>query len=227
VTEIVLGPGAKVEHTRITEGAAESLHIGTLSVSQARESGYASRVVTIGGALSRLDLDVVLDGEGADCLLDGVYHVTGREHVDCYTRIDHARPYCTSNERYRGVVDGKGHAVFDGTIIVRKQSQRTDAHQENRNLLLSDDATVHTKPHLRIDADDVKCSHGATIGALDEDSLFYLRARGIPEARARTILTYAFVRELVDPIPQPALRRRAGELLLARLNDGQAIREIL
>jgi Fe-S cluster assembly protein SufD len=207
VTEIVIGQGARVDHVRAHHGAAGAYVLGTLAVRQERDSGYHSHVVSLGGALCRLDLDVLLADEGAECALDGVYHVGRGEHVDHHTCIDHQAPRCHSAESYRGVLDASGEAVFDGTIVVRRHAQKTRAHQENRNLLLSDDAVINTKPHLRIDADDVSCSHGATIGSLDADQLFYLRSRGIDERRARAMLTYGFVRELLDRIPDQRMAR--------------------
>lgn len=227
VTEVHVGRDAKLDHVRVQEGSDNGFHVATLGVRQERASHYASRVVTLGGALVRLDLGVLLDGEGAECTLDGVYHVGGGDHVDHQTTIDHAEPRCTSHESYRGILDGDGHAVFNGIIVVRRGAQRSSAHQENRNLLLSDRAVVNTKPHLEIDADDVSCSHGATIGALDETALFYLRARGISEAQARDILTFAFVHALLDRIPHPPVRRRVAEALLARLPHGDTIREFV
>jgi len=166
-------------------------------------------------------------GEGAECTLNGVYHATGDEHVDHRTLVDHASPDCESHETYRGLVDGRGRAVFDGTMVVRRDAQRSSAHQENRNLLLSDDAVVNTKPHLEIDADDVKASHGATVGALDDAQLFYLRSRGIEESEARDMLIFAFVEALLDRIPHEPVARRLGEALLERLPHGDLVREML
>ena len=227
VTEVVVGEDAKVDHTRVHEGTSNGFHLGTLAVQQDRGSRYSSRVVTLGGALVRLDLSVTLDGEGAECELDGVYLAGRDDHVDHQTLIDHAKPHCTSRESYRGVLDENGEAVFNGIIVVRRDAQQTSAHQENRNLLLSDDAVIHTKPHLEIDADDVKCSHGATIGALDETALFYLRARGIAEEQARDILTFAFVQALLDRIPHEPVRRRLARAVLARLPHGGEIEELV
>lgn len=226
VGEVSLGENAHLGHLRVNHGAPRGLHTAALAVYQARGSVYGSQVVTLGGGLSRLDLRATLDGEGAECRLEGVYHATDREHVDHHTRIDHATPRCASSQVYRGILDGKGRAVFDGTVVVRRHAQHTEAHQENRNLLLSDDAAVNTKPHLEIDADDVKCSHGATIGSLDEAQMFYLTARGIGREQARALLTFAFVRELLERIPHEALRHALGHAVLARLPHGEAIREL-
>jgi len=221
VTEVALKEDACVEHVRATFGTANTHHVGALGVSQSDRSAYVSRVVTLGGALSRLDIEVGLRGEGASCVLEGVYHADEAEHVDHRTRIDHEQPGCNSRENYRGVIDGSGHAVFDGTIVVHRDAQKTSAQQENRNLLLSDRATVNTKPHLEIDADDVTCSHGATVGALDEDQLFYLQSRGIGEARAHSMLTLAFVRSLVDSIIDAQAKERLLQALCARLPGGR------
>ncbi|HWN66451.1 MAG TPA: Fe-S cluster assembly protein SufD [Haliangium sp.] len=230
VTEIALGAGASLEHVRVHRGAPsvhDAYQVAHVAVRQAQGSSYASRVITLGGALTRLDLDVELTAPDARCQLDGVYHAGRGEHVDHYTRIAHQAPSCTSNERYRGIVDGTGHAVFDGTVVVARDAQHTDAHQENRNLLLSDDAVVNTRPHLRIDADDVKCSHGATVGSLDPAQLFYLRARGVSEEQARALLTYAFVRELIDEVPHAPLARLLATAIRGRLPHGQSLAESL
>jgi Fe-S cluster assembly protein SufD len=220
VTEIAIGEGARVDHVRAHHGAAGAYVLGTLAVRQAQGSGYHSHVVSLGGALCRLDLDVELAAEGAECTLDGVYHVGRGEHVDHHTFIDHQAPGCHSTESYRGVLDESGEAVFDGTIVVRRDAQKTRAHQENRNLLLSDDAVINTKPHLRIDADDVSCSHAATIGSLDPDQLFYLRSRGIGEGHARTMLTYGFVREILDRIPDESMARGLATQMTERIGAG-------
>lgn len=226
VTEIAVGAGAVVDHVRVQEGGPGGYHVASLAVRQGRDSSYTSRVITLGGALSRLDVDLALAGEGASAVLDGVYHAGKKEHVDHYIRVDHESPRCTSNQEYRGLVGGAGHAVFDGIVFVRKDSQQTSAHQQNHNLLLDDGATVHTKPHLEIDADDVSCSHGATIGALAPEQLFYLRARGVGAEKAEAILTYAFVKELLDRIRQPAIRDRLTRTLLSRLPHGDAIGDL-
>jgi Fe-S cluster assembly protein SufD len=227
VTEIAVGAGATLEHVRVHRGAAEAYQVSHVAVHQAQGSTYRSRVLTLGGTLTRLDLDVKLAAPEARCQLDGVYHAGRGEHVDHYTLIEHQAPRCASQERYRGIVDGNGHAVFDGTVVVARDAQHTDAHQENRNLLLGDDAVVHTKPHLRIDADDVKCSHGATVGSLDPGQLFYLRARGVGEAEARALLTYAFVRELLDEVAHAPLSRALAAAVRARLPHGDSLAESL
>src|SRR5690606_3322571 len=226
VAEVALAEGARLDHTRVVLGADRSYHVAHLAVRQARDSAYGSHVVTLGGALSRLELDVTLAGEGAEAVLEGVYHVDRREHVDHQVFVDHAAPHGSSRARYRGLLDGHGHAVVNVMGVVRKSAPGTSAHQENRNLLLSDDATIDTKPHLEIETDDVKASHGATIGAVDESALFYLRSRGVPEALARDVLTFAFVRELLERIPSAGAAARASEAVLARLPSGPRIREL-
>lgn len=227
VTEVVLDPASQLEHVRVQLGGEGTHHVGVLAVRQDRASVYRSRTISLGGAFARLDLDVLLAGEGAECELDGLYHATGREFVDNHTRVDHAVPSCSSRESYRGIVDGAAHAVFDGTAIVRRDAQHSAAHQENRNLLLSADATVNTKPHLEIDADDIVASHGATVGALDDNQLFYLRTRGVELEQARAVLTYGFVQAIVDEVSHLPIADWLGAALRARLPNGAAIEELL
>ncbi|HEX7669052.1 MAG TPA: Fe-S cluster assembly protein SufD [Polyangiaceae bacterium] len=225
VTEIVLGEGARLEHIRILDGERDRFSLGTLAVRQDRNSRYASRLFTFGGATSRLDLHALLSGEGAECILDGLYVAREAELVAHHTTVDHTKPHCSSRQRYKGAMDGTGTAVFDGTVLVRHGALRTEAHQENRNLLLSGDAVIHTKPHLRIDADDVKCSHGATVGRLDPAQLFYLRSRGMDASVARALLTYAFLREMTANVPED-LRPALEDKLLALLPDGAVAKEL-
>ncbi|MGH7723938.1 MAG: Fe-S cluster assembly protein SufD [Candidatus Eiseniibacteriota bacterium] len=206
VTEILLGPGASAEHTSVLEGSTGGFHVGTVYVRQAAASRFTARTFALGGRLVRRDVRVVFAGEEAESSLDGLYVVTGTEHVDHHTLVDHAVPHCTSRELYKGVVGGESRAVWNGAVVIRPDAQKSDAAQSNMNLLLSADATVNTKPELQIFADDVKCSHGATVGQLDDDQLFYLRARGIGEASARALLTQAFAREIVERVSHDALR---------------------
>lgn len=224
VVEIELGRNAKMSHIRVHENAG--FQVGRVDVRQDADSRYRSTVVTLGGALHRFDVRCLLQGQGAECQLDGAYLVEGEDHIDHHTLVEHQAPYCRSEQTYRGIAAGKGTAVWDGVVIVHRDAQKTEAHQENRNLLLSDAATVHTKPHLEIDADDVVCSHGATVGALDEDQLFYLRARGIPEELAHTMLTYAFLESIVDRVSHEPTRTRMREALLTRVPRGEEIREV-
>lgn len=224
VVEAELGRNAKMSHVRVHESAG--LQIGRVDVRQDAGSVYRSMVVTLGGSLLRFDVRCLLQGKGAECQLDGAYLTDGDDHVDHHTLVEHEAPECRSGQTYRGIVSGKSTAVFDGIVIVHRDAQKTEAHQENRNLLLSDTATIHTKPHLEIDADDVICSHGATVGALDQDQLFYLRARGVPEDFALAMLTYAFVESIVDRVSHEPTRARMREALLSRIPHGDEIREV-
>jgi Fe-S cluster assembly protein SufD len=217
VTELALKDGAHVDHLRIIEGNDTSTHIGTLAVHQERNSQYTSRSVVMGGKLSRLEIDARIAGPGADCRLDGVYHAVGNEHVAHHTLITHEDSNGSSVEEYRGLVDDRAHAVFDGIIVVKPGTKNTSAHQQNHNLLLSEGATINTKPHLEIDSDDLTASHGATIGALDPAQLFFLRARGIGEDEARAILTVSFVRSILDRIECDGVRNRLVARVLSRL----------
>jgi Fe-S cluster assembly protein SufD len=226
VTEIAVGDGARVEHVRVHHGEPGTASVATVAVGLGRNGHFASRVFTFGGAPARLDLRVALQGEGAECVLDGLYVARAGELVDHQTTIDHAKPRCASRERYKGAIDGEGTAVFDGTVVVRAGASGTEAHQENRNLCLSPDAVVHAKPHLEIDTDDVKCSHGATVGRLDPDQLFYLRARGLGADVARSVLTFAFAREMVEPISDEALRSALESTIAGLLPNGAMAREL-
>jgi Fe-S cluster assembly protein SufD len=226
VSELFLQDAAELDHALVHYGTPRAHRVAALEVHQGNDSRYASRVVTLGGALTRLDLHARLEGRGAECTLDGLYLADGDEHVDHQTLVEHVAEHATSIEKYKGVLAGRGHAVFDGTVIVHKGAQHTNAHQENRNILLSDEAIVNTKPHLEIDADDVRCSHGATIGQLDPAHLHYFRTRGIDAAAARAILSYAFAQEIVERIPNAELRERVTSAVLARLPEGAIVREL-
>lgn len=224
VVEVDLGANAVMNHVRIHENAG--LQVGRVDVRQAADSRYQSTVITLGGALLRFDVRCLLQGKGAECQLDGAYLVEGDDHVDHHTLVEHEAPHCHSQQTYRGIASGKGTAVFDGIVVVHRDAQKTEAHQENRNLLLSEHATIHTKPHLEIDADDVVCSHGATVGALDEDQMFYLRARGVPENLAHSMLTFAFLESIIDRIGHEATRTRMRNSLLARIPHGDEIGDV-
>jgi Fe-S cluster assembly protein SufD len=226
VTEIAVGDGARVEHVRVHHGAPGAASVATVAVGLGRNGHFTSRAFTFGGAPARLDLRVAFEGEGAECVLDGLYVARAGDLVDHQTTIDHAKPRCTSRERYKGAIDGEGVAVFDGTVVVRPGASGTQAHQENRNLCLSPDAVVHAKPHLEIDTDDVKCSHGATVGRLDPAQLFYLRARGLDADVARSVLTFAFAREMVEPISDVALRRALENTIAGLLPNGATAQEL-
>ena len=182
-----------------------------------RNAVVTSNSITLGGALVRNDIGVVLDGEGAECTLNGLYLAGGKQHIDNHTTIDHASPHCASHELYKGILDGDGRAVFNGKIIVRLDAQKTDAKQSNKALLLSERAQVNTKPQLEIFADDVKCNHGATVGQFDEDALFYLRARGLGREEARRILIQAFATDVLNRVRHKPIQMELGRALLDRL----------
>ncbi|PYU93499.1 MAG: Fe-S cluster assembly protein SufD [Acidobacteria bacterium] len=220
VTEIVTGEQSRIDHTRLQRESERAFHVATMEVSQHRDSAFASRSISIGGKLVRNDLNVLLNGEGCDCTLDGLYFAGGEQHVDNHTTIDHAKPHCSSRELYKGILDGKSTGVFNGKIIVRKDAQKTDARQTNNNLLLSEESLINTKPQLEILADDVKCTHGATIGQLDVEALFYLRTRGIGDAAARSLLTYAFASEIIGRIRIQPIQCRLDLLLSRSLSKG-------
>jgi Fe-S cluster assembly protein SufD len=225
VMEVALGRSAEVEHVRIQKSDARALHLGRVRVVQAAASRYASRVFDFGAPLARLELDVELSGRDAECSLSGVYVLTGHDHVEHHTAIDHREAHGRSTERYKGVLDGASRGVFEGTIQVSREAHGTLAHQENRNLLLSNDAVVNTKPRLDIESDDVRCSHGATVGHLDPEQIFYLRSRGIGEPAARAIVTSGFVRELVDMVSFAPLRSWIESELWSRLPRENALTE--
>jgi Fe-S cluster assembly protein SufD len=206
VTDITLDAGAIVNHVKIQRESASAFHLASMFVTLARSATFTSQAVTLGGRIARNDIVAVLDGEGAECTLHGLYLADGDSLVDTHTVIDHAKPHCPSHEIYKGILAGRSRAVFNGKIIVRPDAQKTDAKQTNKALLLSDDALINTKPQLEIFADDVKCTHGAAIGQLDEDAMFYLRARGISEIDARSLLIHAFASQVVDGIKIGAVR---------------------
>jgi Fe-S cluster assembly protein SufD len=225
LTQILAGAGSAIEHFKLQQEGAHALHIGGIHAAQARASRLASHSIALGGALARTDITTSFDAEGCEATFDGLYVLDGRQHVDHHTRVDHAKPNGTSRELYRGVLGGSSRAVFNGKVVVHPGAIKTDARQANHNLLLSRDAEVDTKPQLEIHADDVKCSHGATVGQLDAAQLFYLRSRGIDERAARALLTHAFAREVIERIRLAPLRERLGQWLLARLPEGAPLLE--
>ena len=189
---------------------------GGLGVQEWVLDGYLltlSALLLLGGALVRNNVHPVLAGEGAECLVNGLFIGGGRQHMDNYMMVEHASPHCASRQFYNGILDGHAQGVFHGRIIVHNAAQKTDAKQTNRNLLLSDDAQIHTKPQLEIYADDVKCTHGATIGQIEEDALFYLRSRGIDEASARKLLLSAFASECLERMKQDGVRKYIEQVL--------------
>ena len=205
VTEIVVGDRAVVDHYRIQQESPDAFHIGVTQAKLGRSSNFSTHNLSFGASLARFDTGAVL-AEGTEAVINGLYIVSGTQHVDNHTVIDHPKPHGASHELYKGILDGQAHAVFNGRIIVRQDAQKTDSKQTNKNLVLSDDAVIDTKPELQIHADDVRCTHGATIGQLDAESMFYLQSRGIGKSDARNLLTYAFAQDIVDRIKIPALR---------------------
>lgn len=219
VTEIAVEDAAVFSHVRVQQEGLAGLHVASVAVRQARSSRFSSHSVALGGLLARADIDVLLAGEGADCTLNGLFLAQADGQVlDHHTRIDHARPHCTSQESYKGIVGGRARGVFVGAIVVQKAAQKTRAHQSNRNLLLSREALVQSTPQLQIYADDVQCKHGSTTGQLDLSALFYLRSRGIGEVAARELLTYAFASDVLERLPVPALRSRLAAALGSHLS---------
>jgi Fe-S cluster assembly protein SufD len=217
VTEIFVGENAVLDHYKVQEESVEAFHIASMHVRAARSATFSSHSFALGGKLVRNDVIATLAGQGAECTLNGLYLADGERLVDNHTTIDHAEAHCPSHEIYKGIVGGKARAVFNGKIIVRQDAQKTDAKQTNRALLLSDDATINTKPQLEIFADDVKCTHGAAIGQLDEDALCYLRTRGLTLQEARDMLIHAFAGDILDRVKIEPLRRALETELYAQL----------
>ena len=217
VTEVAVGPGAWVEHTRIQRESERAYHVGLTHVDQQRDSHYRSFSLAMGAAMSRHNLHVRLNDENIETLMYGLYVTRGDQVADTHTVIYHDQPNCRSWEVYKGILDGRSRGVFNGKVLVKPEAQKTNAKQTNRNLLLSDLARVDTKPQLEIFADDVKCTHGATVGRLDDLARFYARSRGLPAAAADRLLTYAFAAEVVDEVTLVPVRQELDRLVLERL----------
>ncbi|MCJ7799765.1 MAG: Fe-S cluster assembly protein SufD, partial [Polaromonas sp.] len=215
VTEIVLADQAHVTHVRVQRDGRQAFHLANCAVSVGRSANYQSVSVAMGAQLSRYHLRVVL-GEGAECAVDGLALLAGSQLADTHSCIAHAQPHGTSRQLHKCIADGSAHAVFNGKVVVRPGAQRTDSAQSSRNLLLSSRAQVDTQPQLEIFADDVKCTHGATIGQLDAEEVFYLQSRGLPESAARQLLTYAFGAEILERIPVPSLKHQLQQRMLAQ-----------
>ena len=207
VCEVNLGSGATLYHHRLANESLDSAHIGRIAVHVADHGNYISDSLAFGGQLTRVDIDVALSGRGARCRLNGLFVAGGEQHIDHHTRVEHRVGDTHSSELYRGILDGRSRGVFNGKVLVARDAQQITAQQTSNNLLLSRLAEVDTKPELEIYADDVSCTHGATVGELDHAALFYLRSRGISAAAARALLTYAFAQKVVDDIPLPGVRR--------------------
>ena len=225
VTEIVLEDGAVLDHYKLQRESAAAYHAALTAVVQGRASRFKSHSFAFGGRIARNDVQQIFAAEGGECELNGLFAVAGEQHTDTHTVIDHAHPHCTSRELYKGILDGKARGVFVGRIIVREGASKTDAHQTNKNLLLSREALVDSLPQLEILASDVKCKHGSTTGQLDPAALFYLRSRGITEAAARSLLVSAFASDIVGRVGIPALRAALERHLRQRL-PGLRDREI-
>jgi Fe-S cluster assembly protein SufD len=216
VTEITVAANAKLRHVKLQSESARAFHIATCAVSVARDASYSCQTITLGARLSRYDLSVALHGEGAQVQIDGLALIGERQLADTHTLIDHAQPNGRSAQLHKTIVGGAAHAVFNGKIFVRPGAQLTDSSQQSRNLLLSDKATVDTKPQLEIFADDVKCAHGATVGQLDSDQLFYLKSRGLADQAARNLLTYAFGAAVIERIPVRSVVQRLEGAVMAQ-----------
>ena len=222
VTDVVVGDGARADVIRVQRESERAFHVGATRTRQGRDSVVRVHALSFGAALARHDIATVLDGEGASCLLNGLYLARGAQHVDHHTVIDHAKPHAESHEYFNGVLEDRARGVFNGRIIVRPGAQRTDSKQTNNNLLLSEEARADSQPQLEIYADDVKCTHGATLGPIDERALFYLKSRGLGAAEARAMLTYGFGAEILGRIDVPLLRRHLDGLVRARLLGGRS-----
>jgi Fe-S cluster assembly protein SufD len=219
VTEISVGEGAHVDHYKMQRESESAFHVGTVQISQARDSQLHSFSFAVGGSLARTNIYTSLDGDAATCTLNGLYLTDGTQHIDNQTSIEHIAPNCPSHEVYKGVLDGRSHGVFNGKVYVHPEAQKTDGKQSNNNLLLSPGARVDTKPQLEIFADDVKCTHGATVGRLDEQAMFYLNSRGIGPETARILLTYAFAADVLETIELEPLKVQLEKMVLARFAD--------
>ncbi|MGZ4828478.1 MAG: Fe-S cluster assembly protein SufD [Candidatus Angelobacter sp.] len=218
-TELVAGDNANVSHYMVVREGDQAYNFSTLRIQQGRDANVATHSLLLSGALVRNNVHPVLAGEGSHCLINGLFMANGRQHMDNYMLVEHASPHCDSRQFYNGILNGQSHGVFHGRIIVHKDAQKTDAKQTNRNLLLSDDAQIDTKPQLEIYADDVKCTHGATIGQFDDNALFYLRSRGLAEAAARHVLLLAFANECLDRMNSPQIREHLEKLVVAGMPE--------
>jgi Fe-S cluster assembly protein SufD len=218
VVEIVLADDARLTHTRVQRESHQAFHVTTTGASLRRGSFYDATSITLGARLSRHDINVKFNAEGGEAFVDGLYLVGETQHTDTHSIIDHAVPNCASHQNYKGIVDDKARAVFNGIVLVRENASGTDAQQSNKNLLLSNDARVDTKPQLEIFNDDVKCAHGATVGQLEEEELFYLLSRGLNEDLARNLLTYGFAEEVINKIKIESIKKQLDEAVLNRLH---------
>jgi Fe-S cluster assembly protein SufD len=215
--QIFVEDNANLTHYRVQKEAAESYHVGTTEIVLKRGSLYNSTNINLGGKISRHDIHLKFSAEGGEAFVDGLYMLNGTQHADTHSEIDHAVPNCVSHQTYKGVLNDRSRGVFNGKVFVRENASGTDAQQSNKNLLLSNDARVDTKPQLEIYNDDVKCAHGATVGQLEEEELFYLLSRGLSESLARNLLTYGFAEEIVNKIEVESIKKQLDEAVLNRL----------
>jgi Fe-S cluster assembly protein SufD len=218
IAEIVLKDGARLEHYHLQNENRSAYHVSATAAELGRASSYDATSINFGAQLARHDISVVMDHEGAECWVDGLYVAGANQHTDTHSVIDHKEPNCTSHQLYKGILDGNARAVFNGKIFVREGAQKTDAMQTNKNLLLSSQAQVDTKPQLEIYADDVKCAHGAAVGQIDEEELFYLQARGLNPELGRSLLTYGFAEEVIGKIKIESIRSQLDEAVLTHLH---------
>ncbi|MCW8810645.1 MAG: Fe-S cluster assembly protein SufD, partial [Ignavibacteriaceae bacterium] len=219
VTEIVADENAIVDHIKLQEESKKAFHIARMEVDQERNSNFSSHLISTGADLSRNEFNAKFNDEGGECKLNGLFMVDGTQLFDAHTLMDHANPHCNSHEHYKGILDDKSRGVFNGKVIVRQDAQKTTAFQENNNILLSDEALVNTKPQLEIFADDVKCSHGATIGQMDDEAKFYLKSRGIGEEVSNGILLHAFASDVVTSIKIESIRNYIEEIITKKFNQ--------
>ncbi|MBK7632189.1 MAG: Fe-S cluster assembly protein SufD [Ignavibacteriales bacterium] len=218
VTEIVADENANVDHIKLQEESKKAFHIARMEVDQERSSNFSSHLISVGAEISRNDFNARFNDDGGECMLNGLFMIEDEQLFDAHTMIDHAKPHCNSHEHYKGILQDKSKGVFNGKVMVRQDAQKTNAFQENNTILLSDDAVMNTKPQLEIFADDVKCSHGATIGKLNDEAKFYLKSRGIGEESATAILIHAFASDVITSIKIPALRDYLEEIISKRFN---------
>jgi Fe-S cluster assembly protein SufD len=218
VVEVVVKDGARLKHDRLQQESLQAFHVATSSVELGQGSTYNSTAANLGGKLARHDISVVMNHEGAECWVDGLYVVGKDQHTDTHSVIDHKQPYCNSHQLYKGILKDNSRAVFNGKIFVREGAQKTDAMQTNKNLLLSAHARVDTKPQLEIYADDVKCAHGAAVGQIDQDELFYLKTRGINPELGTSLLTYGFAEEVIGKMGIESIRARIDAAVLNQLD---------
>ena len=225
VTELVGAANSVIDHYRLGQESLDAYHVATQKIHLLRDANFFTHSINHGGALVRNDIQAMLDAEGISCTLNGLYLARGSQHVDHQMRVDHAKPHCHSYELFKGILEDRARAVFNGRIQVHEDAQKTDAKQSSRNLLLSKDALVHSNPQLEIYADDVRCTHGSTTGHLEDEAIFYLRSRGISEEASKSLLTYAFAAEVLNEFRLESVRQDLEEFLFTRLPKGDIVRQ--